>query len=37
MGLISLVGNKLYFTIRLNTPSYCLRHGLNPMMKLEDI
>jgi hypothetical protein len=27
MGLISLLGNKMEFTIRLNMPSYCLRTG----------
>jgi len=36
MGLISLVGNKLYFTIRLNSPQYCLRNGFNPMLNLVE-
>lgn len=36
MGLISLLGNKMEFTIRLNLPSYCLRTGLNPMLTLDE-
>lgn len=32
MGLISMLGNKLEFTIKLNAPNYCLRTGFNPML-----
>jgi hypothetical protein len=37
MGLLPLLGNKLEFTIKLNSPSYCLRNGLNPMLPLSEI
>jgi hypothetical protein len=37
MGLISLLGNKMEFTIKLNQPNYCLRTGFNPMIALTSI
>ncbi len=30
-----MLGNKMEFTIRLNQPNYCLRTGLNPMLKIK--
>lgn len=36
MGLLSMLGNKMEFTIKLNQPNYCLRTGLNPMLLLSE-
>ena len=37
MGLLSLLGNKMEFTIKLNQPNYCLRTGLNPMVNINSV